>query len=128
MRIRAQVQGGPSLGPLGSPLEVPVRVGQSLAYHVEVIGPGGVVLARLGTAEAPIRWSYGQQPQEVGGGVPTAPDAPPSDDSALWIGLGIGAAALVVIAAVVITAVLVTSSQGVSDQTRPRLPVLAAFD
>lgn len=87
-----------------------------LRYIVEAIGPGGAIVARLGTPAEPreLRSSM-LAASEVAEGSGVAESG--GDDLALWIGLGAGAA--LVIGAVLSIVLLVTPS----DQTRLLSPM-----
>ena len=95
---------------------------------VEAIGPGGAVIATSGSEGAPIVHGGGpiaelQPPTPMP--APTSVFVEPSerhDDTPLWIGIGVGIAALVV--AAVIICLVVGTSQGPSDQTQPDAPVV----
>nr|MDQ3038150.1 hypothetical protein [Myxococcota bacterium] len=87
---------------------------ERVEYFAEAIGPGGVVLSRAGSRDAPRTWS-GSGAAGGGGG-----------DDALWIGLGIGAG--VVVLGIVIAVIAVTAApSGPSDRTQPQLPVIVSF-
>jgi len=76
---------------------------------VSAVGPGGAVLVTDGTRASPRSFVIAAP---TGGG----------DDSAIWIGVGIGAA---VVVAAVIAIVVVVASPTESDRSQPALPVLA---
>lgn len=116
VRVRARTDESAWVGPLPPPLELALQGDQSLSYHVEVIGVGGVVLAQAGTATEPLVWTPGGGGGGGGG-----------DDTTLWIGLGVGIGVAVLAAVAIVTTVLVLDSQGPSEQTRPMLPVVARF-
>lgn len=93
---------------------VRVVAGSTLRFYVEAIGPGGAVLARHGSPDAPERAAAIE-----GGASPVeAPIEPASDDTALWVGVGVGAAVMVAVA-VVLAVVLAPP-----DRTQPSAPMV----
>ncbi len=114
--------------------------GEVVRYLVEIVGPGGAVLAREEGQRRVGREEAGEA--ERGASDATEPERAPSarrsplapapsraedDDSSggggLWIGLGVGAALL---AAGAVAAVLLAGDSGAS-QTLPRRPVVEGF-
>lgn len=89
---------------------------------VELIGPGGAVLATAGSEATPIVWERVRAgaSAEPSGGAANAP----GDDSVLFIGLGVGGA-LVVVAIVIAIAIAVSS--GGTGGTQPGAPVVVGF-
>jgi hypothetical protein len=98
--------------------------GQTLDYYAEAVGPGGAVLATLGTREEP-RPSEpalapgSPQPIRAGGGGGGGGGGGPSP----WLFVGIGAAVAAVAALVVVIVVLVTGSQPAGTQPEPPLVI-----
>lgn len=103
--------GEPSIG--ASPASVSIPAGAALLYWAEAVGPGGVVIARDGSAEAPLRFESSAGLATEGGG----------DDALPWIITGVIVGALVVAGAIVLGVVL-ASEQGPSDRTQPTLPMV----
>lgn len=96
VRTFGRIAGGEYLRAQDAPLLVP---GSGVVeYYAEAIGPGGVVLARSGSADAPLS-AAGR-----GGG----------DEAWPWVLVGVGVA---VVAAVVITVVLLTTQPSGQAQT-----------
>jgi hypothetical protein len=101
------------------PVSVALAAGEHVAAYVELVGPGGAILATAGSESDPIL----DAPTAPAAAL--APDAPaaPADQTGLFIGLGVGIG-VAVIAAIVIAAVVLGS---VDDSTQPRLPVVVGF-
>lgn len=96
--------------------EVRVVAGSTLRFYVEALGPGGAVLARHGSADAPERAAAIE-----GGASPVeAPMEPVSDDSGLWIGVGVGIGVAVLAAVAVVIAVVLAPPAG----TQPSAPMV----
>lgn len=104
--------GGGSFQSDEPPVEVALSSAEELAYHVEVIGPGGAIIAQEGSASDPFLWTSGE-----GGEEPTEEGGSPW----LWVGIGAGAAAVVGIVLVV------ALSGGHSDITQPSLPMALSY-
>lgn len=98
----------------------------TLAYYVVAYGPGDSVLATQGSAESPVLVDGGMEPSIEEPPIETPPiDEPPIEDPPpptrnrrnLWIGLGAGGAALLVIL------IAVGVAAGGSNVTQPSAPV-----
>lgn len=98
VRVHARAAGGQWADGEGE-VTLPVAAG-SIEHWVELLGPGGVLLAREGSADAPERFEVAAPPPPVEPLAAAEEDAGPG--AALWIGVGAGAA--VVVAVVVIAA------------------------
>ena len=91
-----------------------VSAGGQVEYYVEAVGPGGVVLAAIGSADAPERQS--SRSRRIVDSEPADSSASAgSDDTALWVVLGIGIA-LAVSAAIAIPVGVVLNDEA-SRQT-----------
>lgn len=89
-----------------SPLVV-LTQGQSAEYYVQAVGPGGVVLAEVGSRAAPLRFDLTGTPLD---------EAPPPARSKRALVWGLVGAAVALVAGGVVLAVVL--SNGGSDQTR----------
>ncbi|MBX7197440.1 MAG: hypothetical protein K1X94_35675 [Sandaracinaceae bacterium] len=85
--------------------------GDALEVWIELVGPGGAVVAEEGAAGAPV--VYGRR---------TSDEAAPHDDTLLWVGVGAGVAILAIAIGV---GVAVGTAGG--DLTQPEAPVLVGF-
>jgi hypothetical protein len=95
-------------------LVLPVTSGHDIELFARAIGPGNAVIAFDGTEEAPRRARV-PAPRATPGAMP-----PPSDDTALVVGITSGAVVLVALAAVIV--ILVATSG--NDGTRPVGPIV----
>lgn len=100
----------------GSSVEVPLAAGDALEVWVEVLGPGGAVLAQEGSPDAPRTRGSGARSS-------LADPSAGSDDTLLWIGVGVGAA--VVLGLAIGLGVGLGSAQ--SELTQPAPPILIGF-
>lgn len=120
VRIHARRPSEPWSIEEGTEVEITHGATERVELWAEAIGPGGAVVARLGTALAPLA-----HPDQVGPSaraVLAAPDqAAPT--TPLWIAVGVGAAVLVVVAIIVGVVVGTNESQGVA----PMAPVVVGF-
>lgn len=96
----------------------------TLTYYIVAYGPGDAVLATHGSAESPIEVDGGMEPTVEPPPIedppienPVEDPPPPRDRRNLWIGLGAGGAALLVIL------IAVGVSAGGSNVTQPSAPV-----
>jgi len=113
VRITARIgETEPTVGP--SPLEIPARSGDVVAYWAEALGPGAAVLAGHGDANAPLLFPEGGEPLIVEGG----------DEVMGWIIVGVVAGVLLAGGAVTLGVVLSSESSGQSDRTQPGLPMI----
>ncbi len=105
----------------GSSATVDVRTssGQVQGY-VEALGPGGAVIATVGSRESPLLHRIGVVD------TPTTPATPggPADDTLLHIGLAAGGGGLALVIVIVVAAVV--GSQP-SNQTRLEGPIIVGF-
>jgi hypothetical protein len=91
--------------------------GTAVEYYVEALGPGGVVVAREGSARAPVRASIPGSESDATGGLGTM--TPTSDDGkTVWLIAG-----AVTIAAVIGVIALVVAGRS-SDRTDLGVPVV----
>lgn len=104
--------------PRGASVPVASRHGRAEAW-VELLGPGGAVLATAGSAATPLVWVVAVRSTSVSTG-----ETEEADDTALWIGLGVVGAAVVVGAVMAIA--VVASTQG-SPGTQPDAPMVVGF-
>jgi hypothetical protein len=91
---------------LAGPLELTAPGGATVEYYVELVGPGGAILAAVGSALAPERSVVSSLQEDAAATAavtvaPTlaldpspAPDEEPSDPTGLVLGIGLGAAVL----------------------------------
>lgn len=82
----------------------------TIRYWVEVVGPGGALLASAGSSEAPLeaRRATTVAAVESGDTMPVAP--PPNDDTAIVVGVTVGIVAAAAIVAAVLAVVFIPSS------------------
>lgn len=113
LRVHGRAAGGETRSTEDPPLSLPAIEGR-VEYWAEALGPGGVIVAGLGSSEEPrvhrLDAVTTSVPEESSGG----------PGAGLWIGLGVGAAA--VVGAVV--AIVIVTSGGSSDGTQPTLPMI----
>lgn len=91
--------------------------GTGIEYHVEALGPGGVVVARSGTETAPTRSSVAASDADATGGLGTMTSGD-AQSTPIWLVAG-----GVVVAAVVLVLVLVVAGQS-SDRTDLGVPIV----
>lgn len=97
-------------------IDIDTEPGEGIQVWVEAIGPGGAVVAGVGTALAPV--VHGREPAvsaQVAGGS--------SDMTPIWLGVGIGAG----VAAVVIIVLAVVFGTQSSNTTQPSAPLVIDF-
>ncbi|MBX3272907.1 MAG: hypothetical protein KF729_21775 [Sandaracinaceae bacterium] len=104
VRVAARVGDGAWLEAQDEPLILPIDAARALAYYGEALGPGGAVVARDGSREAP----------HLREGASGGDDAPWG-----WIALGAGAA---VVIGVVIAIVVAATAPADTQPSPPRLP------
>lgn len=120
VRISARVSGGPWLREAGTSMEVPAPAGAQVDWYVDAIGPAGLVVASVGSSEAPRRVALPGAPQTEPAG-PVEGGEVDEGGSSAWIWIGLGAAVLVGAA---VLAYFLFFDDPVGDQTaidRPRL-------
>ncbi len=120
VRLHARRHGEPWAIEDARELEVTHGPSEQVELWAEALGPGGAVVARLGTELAPLA-----HPDALG---PSARAVPASSDRAsfdapLWIGVGVGAGVLVIVAIIIGVVVGNSESQGVA----PTAPVVIGF-
>jgi hypothetical protein len=91
--------------------------GSGIDYHVEALGPGGVVVARSGTEASPEHTSVPTTEADTTGGLGTMTPGD-ADSTPIWLIAG-----GVVVAAVVLVLVLVVAGQS-SDRTDLGVPIV----
>ena len=91
--------------------------GTGIEYHVEALGPGGVVVARSGTASAPTRSSIAASESDTTGGLGTMTTGD-AESTPIWLIAG-----GVVVAAIVLVLALVVLGQS-SDRTDLGVPIV----
>jgi len=91
--------------------------GTGIEYHVEALGPGGVVVARSGTETAPTRSSIAASESDTTGGLGTMTTGD-AESTPIWLIAG-----GVVVAAIVLVLVLVVAGQS-SDRTDLGVPIV----
>ena len=120
VRINARVSGGPWRREAAGSLEVPAPAGAQVDWYVEAVGPGGLVVASVGSAESPRR-------DTLPGGAAAEPVRPPpggdvdEGGSSAWIWIGL---AVVVLAGAAVGAYFLFFDDPVSDQTEIARPML----
>ncbi len=105
-------------------VDVPLAPGDALEVWIELVGPGGAVLAQEGSIEAPIvrgAGARGSLGEPEAGRTSAGPGG--GDSSLLWVGVGVGAAVLIGLAIGIGVAV----GSGQSELTQPGAPVLVGF-
>ncbi len=118
VRVRARIGDGDWQEGDGS-LVLPAAVGGTVEYVVEVIGPGGAVLANEGTESAPATHALGG----ATAGAPQPDDPLADDDDDGNIGLIVGIVAGVAAIALVVAIIAVAATSG-NDQTAPDAPMI----
>jgi hypothetical protein len=109
VRLRARRGDGEMVEAVGGVVRLPGATTDDVGVVADCTGPGGAVLAALGTEAAPHSLAAAIAQQIV---------ASPSDDTALHVGLGVGAAVLVV-AAVIIAVVVVDANAATAQLSGP---------
>jgi hypothetical protein len=103
VRIRGRAgDAGPYLEATDAPLLVGTPLGEAVSYYAEAIGPGGAVVARVGSEGSPLRFAAASEPVTGGGG---------EIDPVPFVIAGVAAVAVGVIIAVVV----VTTTGGQPD-------------
>ncbi|MGE0784795.1 MAG: hypothetical protein AB7S26_03830 [Sandaracinaceae bacterium] len=109
VRVGARGEGEPAYRLSdGAELVLDEGLASPIAYFAEGVGAGGVVLSSDGSADDPHLFRFGDD----GGGI---------DETALFIGLGIGGG-VVVLAAIVIIIAVAVGSAGYNEETQVRIP------
>ena len=119
VQINARVSGGPWRREAAESMEVPAPAGADVDWYVEAIGPGGLVVASVGSAQSP-------RSETLPGGETSEPARPPPAEvdesgSSAWIWIGLAA---VVLAGAAVGAYFLFFDDPVNDQTEIDRPML----
>ena len=112
---------GPFQVESGRELEVPAAAGATVQWYAEAIGPGGAVVARVGSPDEPRTESIHADLGTEGGGELTDEGG----GGAGWIVLGVVAGLLV--AGAVVAAILFATASEVNDETTFGPPMIQGF-
>lgn len=116
VRIFIRTAGGP-WAEGGNSVQLPSRIGESVEWYAEALGPGGAVVANIGSATAPMHHARNGDSDL---GTTDGLDSAEGDGVPLWVWIAGGAG----IALVTVLAIVLLAGESLSDDTQPSGPIV----